>query len=256
MTKSIGLALGGGGALGAAHVGVLKALEEHGVTVSCISGTSIGAYVAALHAFGVSLERMREAMDGLSWLEISSLSISKVKLGLLTNDKLGDSIEKILGPVRIEEAELPLAIVATDIGACQKAVLTEGPVAMAVMASSCLPAIFSPVEIDGQLYVDGGLVDNVPVSPLRDLGAETVIAVDLAARRSTSKPEDLFDVLINSIDTAIDSSTRLRTENADLVVAPRLSDFSRTALKQPDALIEAGFEACSEALKMTNLVST
>ena len=121
------------------------------------------------------------------------------------------------------------------------------------MASSCLPAVFSPVEIEGQPYVDGGLVENVPVSPLRGLGADTIIAVDLSARRSPSKPEDLFDVLINAIDTAIDSSTRLRTEKADVVIAPQLSDFSRTALKQPDALIEAGYEACTEALENVNL---
>ena len=232
------------------------ALEEHGVIASCVSGTSIGAYVAALHAFGVSPQKMRDAMDGLSWLEISSLSLSKVKLGLLTNDKLGDSIEEILGPVRIEDAKIPLAVVTTDIAKCQRVVLTNGPVALAVMASSCLPGVFSPVEIEDELYVDGGLVENVPVSPLRDLGADTTIAVDLSARRAPSRPEDLFDVLINAIDTAIDSSTRLRTENADIVIEPRLGDFSRTALKQPDALIAAGYEACQEALESFGLAET
>ena len=130
MTKPIGLALGGGGALGAAHIGVLMALEERGVTVSCVSGTSIGAYVAALHAFGASPKTMRDAMDGLSWLEISSLSLSKVRLGLLTNDKLGDSIEEMLGPASIEDAKIPLAIVTTDIAKCEKVVLTNGPVAL------------------------------------------------------------------------------------------------------------------------------
>ena len=249
MTKTTGLALGGGGALGAAHVGVLTALQEHSIDVSSVAGTSIGAYVAALYAFGITPDQIRDAMSELSWLDISGLSLSQIKLGLLTNEKLGDSVEKVLGPAQIEEAELPLAIVTTDIIERRKVVLTSGSVSTAVMASSCLPAIFSPVEIGGQLHVDGGLVENVPVSPLRSLGAETIIAVDLGARRSKSRPENLFDVLMNSIDTAIDSSTRLRTDTADLVIAPDLGGFSRTEMEHSAALMEAGYEATNDALK-------
>ena len=245
----IGLALGGGATLGAAHIGVIKALEKQSLDIHCIAGTSIGAYIAALYAFGQSPAEMEKAITGLDWLDISSFSFLKMKLGLLSNDKLGGSVRQIIGDVDIEDAEIPLAIVATDISRCEKVVLQKGDAGLAVMASACLPGIFCPVEIGEHILVDGGLVENVPVSPLEKLGADAIIAVDLSTGRDYQAPDDLVDVLINSIDVAIDNATRIQTEQADLVIAPDLSAFSRTETGATKRLIEAGYTSGLKSLR-------
>jgi len=252
-TRKLGLALGGGATLGAAHIGVLKALEEMSIDVHCISGTSIGAYIAALYAFGVTPSAIEDEISGLNWLDISSFSLVKLKFGLLSNDKLGDSVKKLLGDVRVEDAPTPLAIVATDIVEGKKAVLTEGSISQAVMASTCVPGIFAPVEIGDQMLVDGGLVENVPISPLQDLGATLTVGVDLSAERAYRKPDDLIDVLINAIDIAIDNATRLQTSKAEIVIKPELGVYSRTHSDQVGELVEAGFKACRAAIDTSDI---
>ena len=234
---------------------MLKALEERSIDVHCISGTSIGAYIAALYAFGVSPSDIEDEVRALNWLDISSFSFVNLKFGLLTNEKLGQSIEKMLGDVQIKDSRIPLAIVATDIANCKKSVLTQCSISQAVMATTCVPGIFSPIEIDDQMLVDGGLVENVPISPLKDLGADLTVGVDLSAQRSYRKPEDLIDVLINSMDIAIDNATRLQTSGADLVIAPELQAYSRTDSGQVADLVEAGFKACREALNASDHLS-
>ena len=252
-TRKLGLALGGGATLGAAHIGVLKALEEMSIDVHCIAGTSIGAYIAALYAFGVSPSDIEDEISGLNWLDISSFSLVKLKFGLLANDKLGDSIRNLLGDVSVEDAPTPLAILATDIAEGKRAVLTEGSVSQAVMASTCVPGIFAPVEIGDQMLVDGGLVENVPISPLKKLGANLTVGVDLSGNRSYRKPDDLIDVLINAIDIAIDNATRLQTSKAEIVITPEVGAYSRTDSGQVSELVDAGFKACCSTIDASDI---
>lgn len=245
--KKIGLALGGGAALGAAHIGVLKALEENKIQLSAVSGTSIGAFVAAMFAFGKNVKQITEIVKELDWLDISELSLSR--FGLLSNKKLGKMLDDVLGEVNFSDASLPLAFIATDVASGKKVTLKDGDVAQAVMASTCVPGIFIPTEIDGKLLVDGGLVENVPVSVLQELGAEMVIGVDLNARRQYQKPEDIIDLLMNSMDIAIDNATRIQTSKADLIIEPVLSAYSRTQTDHIDELIEKGYKAAQSTLK-------
>ena len=251
--RKLGLALGGGATLGAAHIGVLKALEEMSIDLHCVSGTSIGAYIGALYAFGVSPADIEKEIRGLNWLDVSGLSLQKIKFGLLTNDKLGKSLENRLGSAQIADSKLPLAIVATDIASGKKVVLTEGAVSQAVMASTAVPGIFAPVEIDDQILVDGGLVENVPISPLQELGADLTIGVDLGAHQSFRKPDDIIDVLVNSIDIAIDNATRLQTSKADIVISPELGAYSRTDSTQISELIDEGYKAACAAISSSDL---
>jgi NTE family protein len=179
--KNIGLALGGGAILGAAHIGVLSALEERKIKITSIAGTSIGAFIAALYAFGLTPEKIEAKVTDLNWLDAAGFSISKY--GLLSNEKLGDIMKKTVGDAQLEDAEIPLAVVATDIAAGERFVFKEGNVAESVRASSCIPGIFVPVEVGTRLLVDGGLVENVPISPLKEMGAEPIMGVDLNAKR-------------------------------------------------------------------------
>lgn len=244
--KATGLALGGGAILGAAHIGVLQAIEEREIELSCISGTSIGAFIAALYAFDIKPKEIEDIVLDLDWLSVSRLSLSK--FGLLSIDKLGESFKKAAGDVQFEDAKIALAVVATDIGKCEKVVLTEGNVAEAVTASACVPGIFIPVEIDQRMLVDGGLVENVPVSPLKDLQAEHVIGVDLNAKRTYKKPEDVIDVLANAFDIAIDNATRIQTEESDVLIAPELTAYSRTDTGRIRELIKEGYDAACDCL--------
>jgi len=237
----IGLALGGGAILGAAHIGVLKALDEEKIPISAISGTSIGALVAALYAFGVSPDQIEKIALELDWLDISGFAFSR--LGLLSNEKMGKKIDDVLGEVQFKDARIPLSIIATDIGRFEKVVLETGDVARAVMASACVPGIFIPVEIDNHLLVDGGLMENVPISPLMRRGMDKIVGVDLNAGRKYKKPDDLIDVVINAMDIAIDNATSMQVQKADLLIAPHLSAYNRADSGRVRDLIREGYTA-------------
>ncbi len=244
--KKIGLALGGGAVLGAAHIGVLRALEEYGITISHIAGTSIGAFISAFFAFGRSWKDIEEIASDLKWLDVSGLSLSQ--FGLLSNKKLGEVITENIGEVDFEQADIPFAVVATDITSGDKVVIKEGPVAEAVMASACIPGIFVPVEKYDRLLVDGGIVENIPVSPLQDMGADYIIGVDLNAEHAYKRPENIVEVLLRSFDFTIKTASELQTEEADLLIKPDLSSFNMVDADQTEDLIEEGYSEAKKKL--------
>lgn len=245
-TKKIGLALGGGAALGAAHIGVLKAFDELNIHISYISGNSIGSLVASLFAFGKTWQEQEEISINMKWLDVSKISISKY--GLLSNKKIGQIVKDTIGNENFINSQIPLVIIASNLNSGKKIILKEGKVADAVMASTAIPGVFKPMDMDGKLLVDGGLVENVPVSPLKKMGAELTIGVNLNARRSFKKPENWFGVLINSYYTLIDSLAKVHTGNANLVIEPDLSSFSLIDTKNAKELIEKGYEEAKKSL--------
>ena len=242
-----GIALGGGAALGAAHVGVMKAFQEHGIEAEFISGTSIGAFVAAHIAFGTPLEKLEEIALELDWLAVTGFKLSK--LGLLNNEKLGKMILDQLGKVNMEDSEIPLRMIATDISTGKKVVLDKGPLYKAVMASTCLPGIFAPVEWEEALLVDGFLCENVPVTPLKELGAKDIIGVDLTTNREFRRPDDIIDVLANTFDIGLNNMIREQVKEERVFwIRPSLSAYSRADTDQTSKLIEEGYRAATEAL--------
>jgi len=245
--KNIGLALGGGAVLGAAHIGVLRALNEFNISISYIAGTSIGAFVAAFYAFGKSCEEIREMTKDLNWLDVSEISLSRY--GLLSNKKLGEVITEGIGDVDFDQAAVPLAMIATDIATGEKVILREGRVSTAAMASTCLPGIFRPVEIDERLLVDGGIVENVPITPLQEMGADVIIAVDLLAKRTYKKPENIIEVLVNTFNYTLIAATKVQTEAADILIQPDVSSFNMINTNQVNDLIEAGYAEAKTMLE-------
>lgn len=246
MPDHIGLALGGGAALGAAHVGVLKALEEYNVRPKYIAGTSIGALIGCLYAFGMPVQEIEQIARSLDWLDVSGIALSK--MGLLSNDELGEVIDANLGDVTFEQADIPVAVVATDISNGEKVILKEGDVSEAVKASACIPVLFEPVEIEGRLLVDGGLLESVPLSILEDLGAEYFVGVDLKANRKYSRPNDLIDVLNNTLEIALIHLGKVQLDQVDLLIQPQLGTYSRTDTEHIPEMIELGYEAAIAAL--------
>lgn len=249
-SKKVGLALGGGAVLGAAHIGVLRALKEHDVSIEFISGTSIGAFVAALFAFGNNCEEVEEIAIDLSWKNITSISFSK--MGLFSNDKIKNFLDEKIGEKTFDMAEIPIAMIAADISTGEKVILKEGLIAEAVMASTCIPGIFQPTSIGNRLLVDGGIVENVPISPLMEMGADYIIAIDLNAKLEYDKPENMIDVLMNSFHYSLANVAKLQTQKADLLIQPDLSSFNHIDVSQTKNLIEVGYEETIKALSQTD----
>ena len=239
--KSIALALGGGAVLGAAHVGVLKALDELGIGVHAVAGTSIGSFVAALHAFGKSWQEIEAAALELDWLDLSGLTLSQ--FGVLSNKKFGGVVSDLLGRQRIEHAAIPLSMIATDIATGEMVVMREGDVASAVMASSCVPGVFKPVELDGRMLVDGVLVENVPLSPLRECQNLPLVCVNLMGGYRFSRPDNIVGLLLNAFYCTLQKTTTLQIGDADLVIEPDIGDFSLVGTSQIPELIEVGYQS-------------
>lgn len=244
---TIGLALGGGAARGAAHIGVLRALQENGYAPDYIAGTSIGALVGGLYAFGVDLTEMRDAAAKLHWLDMAAATLSR--FGLLSNAELGKMVTRFVGDRHLEEAEIPFAAIATDIHLGEAVVIKQGKLSDAIMASTAIPGIFVPTEIDGRLLVDGGLVENVPVSPLKAMGAELIVAVDINGARRYDKPQNVADVIMNAMDIAIDTTTKAQLAQADLVISLDLADYSRADASDVRELVAEGYRAMTLQLK-------
>lgn len=249
--KKIGLALGGGAVFGAAHIGVLKALDEKGIKIDYISGTSIGAFVAALFAFGYKWNQIETLALNLRWLDISSVTLSQY--GLLSNSKLGDYITEHIGKKDFTEADIPLSMIGTDISCGAKVVLNKGDVSTAVMASSCIPGAFKPVERDDLMLVDGGITENVPVSPLIEQGADYIIAVDLNTNLKPARPANILEVIINSFHYTIMSATKIQTIDTDLMIRPDLSSFNRIDTGQVKDLMQIGYETAIKDLEKIEL---
>lgn len=246
--NSIGLALGGGAVHGAAHIGVLRAMEEYGLEPTAISGTSIGAMVATLKAFGVSVADMDKAARQMKWMDISRVRWKG--LGLLSNDGIYEVLKRFIKPgTRIEDASIPLFLVTVDIASGEKLVMQEGDLFSAVAASTAIPGIFNPVELDGRFLVDGGLLENIPISPHREAGVERIIAVDLSARDSINPPNNILDVITNAVSISIRSTTKHQLREADLIIEPELAGISAVDVDGVPGLINLGYAAARYTLK-------
>ncbi len=160
-----GLVLSGGGARGIAHLGVLKALDEMEIKFDCISGTSAGSIVGALYAYGLKPEQIFDLIKNLSIFK--SVRPAFAWTGLLSLDGLKEVLIKSIPENNFSALKIPLTVAATDIRKGKIHYFTEGELATSIMASCCIPAIFNPITINGNLYVDGGLLDNLPVKPIR-----------------------------------------------------------------------------------------
>ncbi|MCF8241611.1 MAG: patatin-like phospholipase family protein [Melioribacteraceae bacterium] len=245
--KKIGLALGGGVVLGAAHIGVLRALAELGIKITHTSGTSIGALVATFFAFGKTWKEIEEIALELDWLNISRLTLSQ--FGLLSNEKLGKLIVDNIGDVEFSDSKIPLSMIALDISKGEKVILREGKVAEAVMASTAIPGLFTPLVKNGMYLTDGGVLENVPITPLRDDNVDVIIGVDLRAKQSYREPKNIIDILITSFDLKLSNANKLQTEHADILITPDLSEFDRRNTSQVPELIKKGYDVSLPILK-------
>jgi NTE family protein len=236
----IGLVLGGGAARGFAHIGVIQALEEAGVRPDLVVGTSAGSLVAALYASGKNGHQLQQAAEDLDEAAFTDWTVPIFNRGMLRGEALARYVNAQVGGKLIEQMPLPLGIVATNLANGQGILFQRGDTATAVRASSAVPALFVPVKIGSQEYVDGGLVSPVPVRYARQMGADLVIAVDISSAPEGNQSGDTLHILLQTFAIMGKSINAYELRDADLVVRPSLAGFGSADFAMRKQSIEAG----------------
>ncbi|WP_273829162.1 MULTISPECIES: patatin-like phospholipase family protein [Pseudomonas] len=276
----IGLVLSGGAARGLAHIGVLKALEEQGVKIDAIAGTSMGAVIGGLYASGYKIDELEKLALGIDWQQALSdappredipfrrkqddrdflvkqkLSFRDdgslgLPLGVIQGQNLALLLESMLAHASdtrdFDKLPIPFRAVATDIASGEKVVFRKGHLPRVIRASMSIPAVFAPVEMDGRLLVDGGMTDNIPLDVARDMGVDIAIVVDIGTPlRSRQQLATVVDVLNQSITlmTRRNSEEQLASlHKSDVLIQPPLASFGVTDFGRAQEMIDAGYRA-------------
>jgi NTE family protein len=244
---AIGVALGGGFARGIAHIGVLRVLEEEGIPIRAVAGTSVGALIGAAYCSGLSCEELDAVAHAVRFTTFARWTISR--FGFASNDRMVAFLDRTLKVKTFEELRIPLGVTATDFNTGEGVVFRSGAITDAVRASCAYPGMFLPVEIRGRYLVDGMLSHPVPARPLREMGADRVLAIHLKGTWAASgPPRHLFDVIGQSFAIAQDAMSSQWRGAADLVVEPDVAGFAYDDFKRADDLIHAGEVAMRNAL--------
>jgi NTE family protein len=243
----VGLALGGGAARGFAHVGVIQVLEENGIRPSLVAGTSAGSLVAALYAAGRNGQQLQTVAMAMDEAAFADWTLPIFSRGLLRGEALGRYVNAQVGHRLIENMALPLGIVATDLNTGQGVLFRRGDTGTAVRASSAVPAMFLPVKIGNQEFVDGGLVSPVPVRYARQMGAELVIAVDISSPPEGNPSSDPLQIVLQTFAIMGKSINSWELRDADIVVRPSLAGMGSGDFTGKRRAIDAG-RAAMQAL--------
>jgi len=245
--NTLGLALGGGGGGGAAHVGVLSVLQREGIRPHVVAGTSVGAVVGAWVAADLPASEMLGHFSRAKWTALTKPSWGS-KLSVLDTNPLGAALLESISAATFADLALPLAVLASDILTGTGVSITEGSLAEAIIASSAIPVMFEPVRRNGQLLVDGGLTDNLPVAAAVALGADYVIAVDIMPPLDGSYvPQDMRDIGLLSWNI-IQRECESGRDQADIVITPDVARVSLSDFSQVQAAYDAGVVAAEAAL--------
>ena len=243
-----GLSLSGGGARGIVHVGILQAFENHGFKPVCVSGTSMGAIVGALYANGMKPKEMMELLSSKSFLQMFRFKASLS--GLLEMSYLKEVMREHL-PETFEELQIPFFAAATNLTRYELRIFDSGKLYEAVVASASIPVLFAPVEIDGEKYVDGGVIDNLPVE-ICSKYCDRVVAVEVNLGKFTENLDSMRGVATEVFHIVVNRSSLNGLEKADAVIRPdldpsfKLLDFSRN-----EELFEIGLMEGEQWLRTT-----
>ncbi len=251
MKKKLGLALGAGGARGVSHVGFLQALDEAGIRADYVTGCSMGSIVGACYCAGVSMSAVRPVITDLKLSRIAALNANVLRAcGLFKLTKARKLLEEYIGAeTTFADLAVPFRCIATDLISGQTVCLSEGNVIDAIIASSSVPGAFSPVEREGMLLVDGGVIERVPVQEVKEMGAEVVVAVDVLGDLVASvsePPSNLIETFlryIDVIDTRVTQGKKYsRRKDIDLWLEPELGDMDQYKVKNLAFAYDKGYE--------------
>ncbi|NCB20777.1 MAG: hypothetical protein EOM88_02545 [Clostridia bacterium] len=259
----IGLALGSGGPRGFAHIGVLQALEESGIKIDMISGSSIGSVVAAHYSLHGSIKDLGQGMLAQAEINFFKLFNLKINKGLVNQKKIAEALSKIIGSAQFKDTKIPLYVNATNLDNGKNKIFHSGSILNAVQASCSMPFIFEPFKYNSQLFTDGAISDPVPVDILRKSGADFIIAVNLYNSHEFKKQElNAVSTLVKSWGILINNLATEKSKSADYVININLSkQVKAPGLKylfsKADYLeaIELGHKETKKAIKIIKKVT-
>ncbi len=246
----IALVLGGGAARGFAHVGVIRALEQDKVPIDMIVGTSVGSVIGAIYASDTNSFELEWSAFTLTKDDIFDYAILSAITGMgpVKGDKLEEFVKAKVPVANIEGLKLPFAAVATDLNRGTRVVLDRGSVAKAVRASSAIPGVFNPVDYQGRILVDGGVVDNLPISVAREKGADIVIAVDISENVTNFNITNMVDVMLQAVNIISHENVGYKKKDADILISPAVGDVGMLDFTQKKRCMQAGIDAAQKAL--------
>lgn len=250
-TVRIGITFSGGGARGIAHIGVLRALEENGIYPDVVAGTSAGSVVGALYAAGLSPEQMMDFVRDTSILKIFKAGFPLAGLSKLSY--LRERLEQFIPDDRFEALQRKLYVAATNLNTGKLEILEKGPLFKAVMASSAIPLVFHPVEIDGQFYVDGGLLENLPIRPLVYADVDIIIGVNVMplVKATPKSVQTVLGIASRVFDLAIQANTRPCAELCNVFIEPwRVNAFHIFQFNKHQELQQIGYDAAMEKMEL------
>ena len=247
-SRKIGLALGGGGALGVAHIGAIKAFEELGISFDYIAGTSAGSIIGALYAAGKTAAEMEKIARNLRVKDIRNSTF-------ILKPSKADGIEKLvknaLGEdLTFDKIDKKFTVCCTDLKTGREIHINTGSIAKAVSASCAVPGVFKPVIYDDMHLVDGGLKNNLPSDVVREMGANIVVAVELNYTRGFGTDKlGMLDVLKSSLGIMMASGVEPKLAYADIIIQPDMRKFSKANLKDFDDRFNLGYESVMASKK-------
>jgi NTE family protein len=242
----VGLALGGGFARGIAHIGVLRALEEHEIPIDFIAGTSVGALIAATYASGTPLEEMERQGQATRFSDFGRWTLSR--MGMASNERLEHFLHKFTPAEFFSQMKIPLSIAATDLMSGKSVHFTDGEIGPALRASCAYPGLFLPVEYRGQILVDGFLTETVPAEAVRDLGADIVIGVHLEPGLLSAAPRNTIEVISRSFSIIQTAAAQLWHSDVDVLIEPEVHHILWDEFVRTPQLVAAGEAATRAAM--------
>jgi NTE family protein len=240
------LALGGGGARGFAHIGVLQVLKEAGIEIWGITGTSMGALVGATYAVGADLYYLERLIDYLKWEDL--IDVHLPRLGLIDGTKVRVLIDILTKNKRFEDLSFNFWAVATDLFTGEEIVFKTGSIVPAIRASISIPGVFKPVELEGRVLVDGAVVAGVPVEVARQMQGDIVVAVNVGFDHTNHRVNNIFDVLSKVIDIMGNQLDYYQTKLADMTIKPQLGSIGTMNFGQGRECVAIGRHAAEAAL--------
>lgn len=238
--------LGGGGARGFAHIGALQVIRENGIPIAGIVGTSMGALIGSLFAAGTDLYYLARLVEYMKWEELIDIQITG--LGLVNGNKVQALVDLLTKRKEFCDLTLPFWAVATDLFTGEAIVFSDGPLAPAVRASISIPGVFSPVELDGRILVDGGVVAGVPVQIAQKMDHDLIVAVNVGFDHTKHQVNTIFDVLSKVVDIMGNRLDELQLGAADLIIAPQLGSIGTLSFPLASQCIAKGRQAAIGAL--------
>ena len=234
----IGLALGGGGARGFCHVGVLKILEEHNIKPYAIAGTSMGAVVGGIYASGADINEVAKFADELSMIKIADLNFfSMYRHSLLKGDKVKKIISNMIRVKRVEDCPIKFTSVSFDLNSGKEIQFKNGDLSDAIYASMAVPALFRPLEKDGMRLVDGGVADNLPHKLLKKMGCNLIICVDATGEYDGHKyKKNAVSMVVNILNIVMRQQQKLLEDKENITITPKLDGILNFSFNKENAV--------------------